>query len=386
MHHDDYRVGEAKGKGIEHWMHQLQLNNLKRVSGEFTGPCPGCGGTDRFSISPRKGLFNCRVCGAKGDSVGLVRFVMGFKFLDALDWMCGPKQELSPEELARRARQDAENQARKAAQEAQFRARAIATAQEIWAAGQPVTGSPAEAYLRLRGIVLPKGLPPNVFRFAPALKYMAENPDKSAREKYAVAHTGPALLAKVQGRDDHLCAVHRTWFDLDQPQGKVAIICPYTGKPLARKKSWGSKKGGAIRLVRGFDGNTTMVMGEGIETTGSAYMAGMFEGAHFWVGVDLGNMSGQRITHGAGMKYAGIPDLTDTDAFVPPPWVRRLIYIQDGDSDPKPTRAKLLAGLRRAKHFIPDLHIQIAPCPDGFDLNDVLLGAAQGKGAQDAAE
>jgi hypothetical protein len=373
---DDYRVDEANKKGIEHWMRQLRLDDLKRVSGEFVGPCPapGCGGRDRFSISPRKGLFNCRVCHGKGDAVGLVMFVRSLKFKDALEWMCGPLQELSREELEKRAKDAEENKARKDREAAQFRARAIASARQIWAAGRPFAGSPAEDYLRLRGIVVPPASHHN-FRFAPDLKYMVENPDKDARDKYVQVYAGPAMLAQVKGRDDDLCAVHRTWFDLTQPQGKLRIVSPFKDEVLDRKKGLGSKKGGAIRLVSGFNGNTTMVMGEGIETTFSAYMAGFFEGAHFWAGVDLGNMSGQRITVGKGMKYAGVPDLTDTEAFVPPAWVRRLVFIQDGDSETRATRAKLRAGLLRAKHFIPDLQAQIAPCPVGFDLNDVLLGA-----------
>lgn len=374
MRHEDYRVGEAKGKGMEFWKDRLGLTNLRRAGGrEYVGPCPICGGDDRFGINTLKGQFLCRKCGGKGDEIGLVMFVQGLQFKDALDWMCGPRQELDAEELAKRAKRDAENKARKDAEAARYRAKAIEDARQIWAAGQPVAGSAAEDYLRLRGIVLPKGLPPDVFRFAPALRHMVKNPDATAREKWVAVHTGPAMLAKVQGRDNDLCAVHRTWFDLTQPQGKVRIVCPFTGEVLARKKGLGAKKGGAIRLVRGFDGNTTMVMGEGIETTFSAYMAGLFEGAHFWAGVDLGNMAGQRMM-GKGLKYAGQPDLTDADAFVPPRWVTRLIYIQDGDSEYRETRAKLLAGLLRAKHFNPDLRIQIAECPRGFDLNDVLLG------------
>jgi hypothetical protein len=52
---------------------------LKKTGGEWTGPCPRCGGRDRFSISPSKGLWNCRGCG----SVNLPRdvfssFVGGF--------------------------------------------------------------------------------------------------------------------------------------------------------------------------------------------------------------------------------------------------------------------------------------------------------------------
>ena len=74
------------------------------------------------------------------------------------------------------------------------------------------------------------------------------------------------------------------------------------------------------------------------------------------------------------MLYAGVPDLADDEAFVPPPWVRRLIFIQDGDSEPKATRAKLLAGLRRAIHHQPKLEAQIVHAGEGVDLNDVLRG------------
>jgi hypothetical protein len=48
----------------------------------------------------------------------------------------------------------------------------------------------------------------------------------------------------------------------------------------------------------------------------------------------------------------------------------------DGDSEPRDTRAKLLAGARRAMLRRPGLRAQIAPCPQGKDLNDVLLEGA----------
>ena len=104
--------------------------------------------------------------------------------------------------------------------------------------------------------------------------------------------------------------------------------------------------------------------------------------AAFWAGVDLGNMAGRRITSKIkaralgvpedGIRAAGIPDMSDGEAFVPPPWVRRLVFVQDGDSDPAETRAKLLAGLRRAMALVPGLQAQIVAAPPGCDLNDVL--------------
>ena len=36
---------------------------LKRVSTtEYCGPCPKCGGRDRFSVNAKRGVFNCRGC------------------------------------------------------------------------------------------------------------------------------------------------------------------------------------------------------------------------------------------------------------------------------------------------------------------------------------
>jgi phage/plasmid primase-like uncharacterized protein len=57
---------------------------LKRVSGEHVGPCPVCGGTDRFSVNVKKGIWNCRQCAKGGDAIALVRHIQpGVTFADA---------------------------------------------------------------------------------------------------------------------------------------------------------------------------------------------------------------------------------------------------------------------------------------------------------------
>ena len=48
---------------------------LRRVGAERIGPCPKCGGTDRFSINVKEGVWNCRGCKPEdisGDVIGLV--------------------------------------------------------------------------------------------------------------------------------------------------------------------------------------------------------------------------------------------------------------------------------------------------------------------------
>jgi len=52
--------------------------------GELRGPCPFCeDGTDRFAIFPNTGLFNCRVCGRKGDVIDYIQAREGLDFIPA---------------------------------------------------------------------------------------------------------------------------------------------------------------------------------------------------------------------------------------------------------------------------------------------------------------
>src|SRR5271154_651543 len=48
---------------------------------ERCGPCPKCGGDDRFSINTAKQIFNCLGCGVGGDVIDLVRH------LDDIDYV-----------------------------------------------------------------------------------------------------------------------------------------------------------------------------------------------------------------------------------------------------------------------------------------------------------
>lgn len=379
----DEIIHRAKQAPIEGMIQALDLRGLARAGGEWTGPCPICGGTDRFSINVRKGLFLCRLCesaGGRGDVIALVAFVKSCSFVQAVTWICGPQEGLTPAEQRARDAAMAAQAAEKAKDAAAFRARAMAEARRIWQEARPAEGSLVRHYLALRGFA-PGLLPvlPPALRFQPDLAYMVQNPEN---DRWICAHRGPAMIAAIQGPDARLCAVHRTWFDPEAPLGKIAVHHPVTGALMPRKKVQGSKKGGAIRLSRGFD--ETLVMGEGIETTLSAQVSGAYPGAMFWAGVDLGNMAGRRQS-GPGLKFAGLPEIEDDEAFVPPAGVTRLIYIQDGDSEPRETRAKLEAGLRRAMIKRPGLRGQIAAAPQGFDLNDVLLCPGADAAAPDPA-
>ena len=64
---------------------------LKKASGtnggEWQGPCPACGGDDRFHVWPEqnegKGAYWCRGCGKTGDNIQYLRDFCGLSFRDA---------------------------------------------------------------------------------------------------------------------------------------------------------------------------------------------------------------------------------------------------------------------------------------------------------------
>lgn len=369
---EDPRLAEAKAMPMAEVVDRLGLTGLRRAGVELVGPCPQCGGTDRFGVNLPRAVFGCRRCAAGGDQVALVRHVLGMEFLPALDWLCGPADGLTEVQLADRRRKAEANRRRQAEVAARKRKEAIALARALWNAARPAEGTPVRAYLARRGI------PAHLLALMPAcLRYLRDCrytiPDPEGHGRWLTLRTGPAMIAAVQDAHGIGTAVHRTWIDLDRPDGKARIVHPATLEALPAKKVLGSKKGGAICL-RTPRGATTLVMGEGIETTLSALVAEdppMV--AAFWAGVDLGNIAGRQ-RRVEGVRHSGLPDMADAEAFVPPAWVRRLIYVQDGDSDPRATRMKLQAGLIRAQALRPGLTGAIVRAAEGRDLNDMLRG------------
>lgn len=69
--------------------------NLRKVSGtnggEWQGPCPGCGGTDRFHVWPNqnegKGAYWCRGCEKSGDNIQFLRDFEGMGYRQACEYL-----------------------------------------------------------------------------------------------------------------------------------------------------------------------------------------------------------------------------------------------------------------------------------------------------------
>jgi hypothetical protein len=139
---------------------------LRRQGRELTGPCPLCGGTDRFSANTRKQTWNCRQCKPAtitGDVIGLVRHLDGCDFRQAIRTLTGDRPPPpSPKPAPAKPKTDDEydrEQHRKAAW--------------LWSQRRPITGTIAERYLRARGITcaLPQtlGFLPANGKYPPAM-------------------------------------------------------------------------------------------------------------------------------------------------------------------------------------------------------------------------
>jgi P4 family phage/plasmid primase-like protien len=365
---------------------------LKKHNREWIGPCPACGGTDRFAINPRKkgGLFNCRSSGG-GDVIAMVMHAIGVEFLPACEIINGEPMpaagsRVSAAEIdaavakreAERARRDAEREA----ESNRCRERERKTARAIYDAGVPIAGTAGEAYFALRGIMeLPAG---------PELRYGDKIPYFHGTERNEVGHDvpraiwrGPAVLAPIVDGAGAFIGVHITWIDLELPNGKASINDPDTGEPLDVKKVRGSQSGGVIRLSWP-DTFSELVTGEGVETTLSVWFARHrtgepLAGVAFAAAINLGNLAGRAAdsvphpTHktdkGRVARVPGpVPDLT-APGLPLPAGVDRVLILGDGDSDAFTTQCAIARAGARIVHAGAMAAVAWAP---GGDFNDVL--------------
>lgn len=195
-------------------------------------------------------------------------------------------------------------------------------AARLWADASPIGRSPAEAYLRRRGLTLQ----------ASDLRYHRRTP--YGRGPQAIFR--PAMLAAVRD-EGGLVAVHRTFLD---PQSEKAADLPLPKRALGRLGQ------GAVRLRPPRDG--MLGWAEGIE---NAMAATQLTGIPCWA--TLGTERFARVAL--------------------PPSVRHLVLFLDNDAGGR--RAETLA-----REALRGTGVEIAiryPEPPGADWNDVLQGRTQ---------
>jgi DNA primase len=183
-----------------------QSMTLKRAGREFVGCCPFHNDrTPSFTVNDDKGFAHCFGCGWHGDAADFVAAVAGCGLREAAERLGAgdlPTVERSP--FVERHSETAE------------------AAKRIWREAEPVNGSPAENYLRLRGIQIP--LPPTL-RFA--------------RLKHPQGGVHPCLVAVAISPETRFAGIQRTYLT---EGGRKAAVDPV-------KMSLGRIGGCAIRLA-----------------------------------------------------------------------------------------------------------------------------------------
>lgn len=346
---------------------------LKRQGREWIGHCPrGCTSHgDGFAVHPGKGIFLCRPSGASGDAIKLAEHVLGCDFKAAVLFLAGdcppPARPAAP----------APGEGEGADAEERYRRKQIGIARAIFERGLPVAGTPAAAYLAGRGIdILPDGAP---LRFAPAQAYW--RPQDFNTDDARPVHTGPAMLAAVTDDKGALTGCHITWIDAERPGEKAKILDPDTGAALPAKKLRGSKRKAAIRLADP-PGAARLVIGEGIETVLSVWLAEQRADTAYWSAIDLGHLGGKASPAG---KH--LPEPQPERDLDPPETAAEIVLLGDGDSERAATELALrracarfcpapLAGsaLLEGRGGPPQRVCKIAWAPEGMDFNDLLRG------------
>jgi DNA primase len=82
------RVERARNVPIERELERRGVR-LRGTGRDRVGPCPNCGGDDRFGICTAKQVFNCRVCGTGGNVIKLVEHLDGVDFITACTMLAG---------------------------------------------------------------------------------------------------------------------------------------------------------------------------------------------------------------------------------------------------------------------------------------------------------
>jgi phage/plasmid primase-like uncharacterized protein len=209
-------VAAAKAVAVEAELARRGIT-LKRAGRELVGPCPVCGGTDRFAVNAGKNIWNCRGCAKGGDVIDLVQHIDGVAFGKAIKILTGDQARSTPAPTPRPKIDGDEHEQRQRAK-----------AHWLWKHRQPIAGSFAERYLReARGYT--GALPPTI-AFLPA------------RDEYPPAMIAAFALADesepgVLREPDSIAAVHLTLLKpdgtgkADVDPNKIVVASP-AGMPI----------------------------------------------------------------------------------------------------------------------------------------------------------
>lgn len=230
---------------------------LKRAGREWVGPCPSCGGRDRFGVNPQKRVFICRGAGG-GDVVEMVKHVQGYAFAGAVAWITGEQPpngrsagvDPAAEERARRRRADAERkQTARDRAEARKQETARQTASHWWKEADPLIGSVGEVYLRARGIDFDLAPYSSVLRCHRGIAYPYDDQGSFIDN----GPVFPALVCAVQHHSGRGLGLWRIYLRADG-RDKAPVWKPKLGKgPCRGGGVWLGPRSGIINTCEGVE-------------------------------------------------------------------------------------------------------------------------------------
>jgi hypothetical protein len=236
-------INRARAVPIERELEARGIR-LKGRGPERTGPCPVCGGKDRFSINVQKQVWNCRGCAhGGGDAISLVRHLDGLDFRGAIELLAGitPAERPQIVEVAPPPKRDPK------ADEIVRRNAALI----IWNQALDPRGTLVEKYLNGRGLDLPDEAAFEAIRFHGRCAF--GSPGSLFPDGF------PAMVCLVRDIETNRpIAVQRTALKVD---GKAI---KRNGKTL--RMTLGPIKGGAIKIDPDEAVEQGLCIGEGVET------------------------------------------------------------------------------------------------------------------------
>ena len=284
------------------------------------GPCPVCGGKDRFRFDDKggRGTWICSRCGA-GDGIELVKKLLNIEFKEAAKLI---EQQVGTAPLIRNNRQIPTDE---------FKRSGIVA---LWKRSREITlDDQAGRYIQDRT---------GLTAFPPCLRY---SPDERYTEANSRASWHPVMVAKVDPSDTAVAqgeraSLHRTY--LDRYSGKAQVAEP-------RKMLGTMPTGAAVRLM---EHSEVLGVAEGIETALSA--SALFN-VPCWAALTAGLM----------------------ELWAPPPVVKTVFVF--GDNDESSTgQAAAFSLARRLKARGLAVTVEI-PLVTGWDWNDVHLRSLSGR-------
>lgn len=295
------------------------------------GPCPACGGKDRFRFDDKNvGAFFCNNCGA-GHGIKLLQLCCGWDYHQTLERVARvlrirPQsyQYNKPRHITDILKNISLNSL---PNKESFKSKKVAL-KNVWSSSKPITfNDPVDRYLQSRGMRLswfPKSL-----RFHPNLPYYEDGKFLGEFE---------AMIALVQDEKNHGVTLHRTYLK----NGRKANVS-YPKKLMSPVRKLATT-GASIKLFEPIDG--VLAIAEGIETALSIYMANQIP---VWASISAHGM----------------------EKIVLPTSVHEVVIAADNDKSGQGQKSSLILAHRlmnegkKVKRLLPP--------KIGQDFNDILL-------------